>query len=488
MAGRHVDRQRRVVTGTPGSRLPSPSVAILLLVATMLAVAVGLFVTLGDQQMASAVGSGVTWWLLLPLFALAEVAVLHVPTSRGAHTHSLRVLPNVLGLAFLTPTAYLVAHLVGTGAALLLHRRQRGTKLAFNLALLSLEVVVGITTYRLVLGDASPAEPRGWLAVLAATLLTDVLSALLIAGVIGLHERELDRSVLMQTLTRGALAVVATTALACLVVVLLVLQMSALPLLVVILLVLFVTYRAYLVLWVGHARVRQLYRFVQETADLTGAEELVTVVLREARDVMHVSTAELVLLRREEQPWRRALSDEARGVVTEAFPVLQEAWWRDALDGEPVYSDVTQCDLHGPDCRGGVAAPLRLADAGVTGVLLVHDRTVDVDPFTPEDAHLFATLTAHASATLDNAFMLDELRSVAAEREHQAMRDTLTGLPNRSGLSQRLEAALDDETLALLLLGTDDVARVDDVLGHASGMALLRLLAQRLGEASPEPV
>ena len=42
---------------------------------------------------------------------------------------------------------------------------------------------------------------------------------------------------------------VANTALACLVVVLLVLESSVLPLLVVVLLVLFVAYRAYLVLW-----------------------------------------------------------------------------------------------------------------------------------------------------------------------------------------------------------------------------------------------
>ena len=134
MAWRHVGRQRRVVT--PGKRLPSPDVGIALLVATMLAVTVGLFVALGDQQTASVAEPGIPWWLLLPLFALAEVAVLHVPTSRGgAHTHSLRELPNVLGLAFLAPTAYLLAHLAGTGAALLLHRRQRGTKLAFNLAL-----------------------------------------------------------------------------------------------------------------------------------------------------------------------------------------------------------------------------------------------------------------------------------------------------------------------------------------------------------------
>ncbi len=474
---------------TPGGRLSSPSAGIWLLVAAMLAVTVGLFVALGDKRMSAALETGVSWWLLLPLFALAEVAVLHVPTARGAHTHSLRELPNLLGLAFLAPTVYLVAHLAGTGAALVLHRKQRGTKLAFNLALFALEVVVGVTTYRLVLGDASPADPRGWVAALAATLLTDVLSALLIAGVIALHERKLDRSALMQTLTRGSLAAVANTALACLVVVLLVLKASALPLLLVVLLVLFVTYRAYLVLWVGHARVHQLYRFVQETADLSEAEELVAVVLRGARDIMYASAAELVLLDGGGQHVRRrTLSEQTPDVVEVVEAVPDEAWWRSALEDEAVHADVTQCDLHGPDCRGGVAAPLRLADSGVTGVLLVHDRTVDVDPFRPDDAQLFATLTAHASAALDNAFMLEELRRVAAEREHQAMHDSLTGLSNRAGLLQRLESALDGGTLALLLLGTDDMARVDEVLGHVSGMALLRLLAQRLSQASPEPV
>jgi len=482
-----MDRQRRVVT--PGRRrLASPGAGIWVLVATMVAVAVGLLVALGDERTDVALDQGVTWWMLLPLFALAEVAVLHVPMSRGAHSHSLRELPTLLGLAFLAPTAYLVAHLAGTGAALLLHRKQRGTKLAFNISLFALEVLVGVSTYRLVLGDASPAEPRGWLAALAATVLTDLLSALLITVVIALHERELDRSALTQTLLRGSVAAVANTALACLVIVLIVFEASALPLLVTVLLVLFVTYRSYLVLWVGHARVRQLYRFVQQTADLTGAEELVTVVLREARDVMHASAAELVLIERDGRARRRVLSDEHPDVVEVAETAPGDAWWRCALDlGEAIHSDVMRCDLHGPDCRGGVAAPLRLADTGVTGVLLVHDRTVDVDPFTAEDAQLFATLTAHASAALNNASMLDELRRVAAQREHQAFHDTLTGLPNRAGLLQRLDV-LGGGTVALLLLGTDDFARVDAVLGHASGVALMELVARRLSEASAEPV
>src|ERR671927_218433 len=51
--------------------------------------------------------------MLLPVFGLAEVVVIHLPTLRSAHGHTLREIPAVIGLAFLAPLEYVVTYVAG---------------------------------------------------------------------------------------------------------------------------------------------------------------------------------------------------------------------------------------------------------------------------------------------------------------------------------------------------------------------------------------
>ncbi len=76
-------------------------------------------------------------------------------------------------------------------------------------------------------------------------------------------------------------------------------------------------------------------------------------------------------------------------------------------------------------------------------------------------------------------------RRLAQERlDHLARHDALTGLPNRSALTGRLDAAAQrsraGESAALLYLDLDRFKAVNDNLGHAAGDALLIAVAQRL--------
>src|SRR5512144_1415214 len=58
-----------------------------------------------------------------------------------------------------------------------------------------LEASLAVTVYRLVLGDAGPAHPRGFAAALAAVLAVDLVTATLVTLVLALADGELDADV-----------------------------------------------------------------------------------------------------------------------------------------------------------------------------------------------------------------------------------------------------------------------------------------------------
>ncbi|MCU1690991.1 MAG: Signaling protein ykoW, partial [Frankiales bacterium] len=88
------------------------------------------------------------------------------------------------------------------------------------------------------------------------------------------------------------------------------------------------------------------------------------------------------------------------------------------------------------------------------------------------------------TALLENGRLTHDLESVVAERTAQLLRlaqtDPLTGLANRSLLSQRTLEALEQGPVAVALLDLDGFKAVNDSLGHEAGDGLLVEVARRL--------
>jgi diguanylate cyclase (GGDEF)-like protein len=80
--------------------------------------------------------------------------------------------------------------------------------------------------------------------------------------------------------------------------------------------------------------------------------------------------------------------------------------------------------------------------------------------------------------------------SISVEKEHQALHDSLTDLPNRFSFEETLQRRLNQPFVAarkgaVLLIDLDRFKEVNDTLGHHAGDELLRLIGPRIVEIVP---
>ena len=465
------------------------------LVAVMAVAMAGLALTVGlpfapDPALDDSVA--LPWWLLAALFAATEACVMHIQTGREAQTVSVSELVVVLGLFYAAPADLVVGNLLGSALILLVHRRSSVLKTLWNLASLSLQMVVAIAVFRAVndVGDAT--HWLAWVAACAGCLIANRVSVLAVAGVMAIYDGAPPLQPLLRDVAAGdpaspvvvTLGLIAATSLA------------ATPAAVVLLLVmgagLLIGYRAYAALSDRHLSLERLYRFTQAISSSPEVDEVLSSVLAEAKDLLHAEHAEVVFVGAEGGALARVrLGATGRLTRSEDVPGAVDRWLLDQVMQDAASLTLPRGTrdagerawLEGHGARDAVAVPLR-SGAGVLGAIVVTDRLGEVRTFEDGDVLMLETVATHANVALQNGELISQLR-------HDALHDALTGLPNRALLQRRLAALLVDGDVgrtpagAVIILDLNGFKDVNDTLGHQQGDHLLVEVGSRLRACVP---
>ena len=434
----------------------------------------------------------IPWWAFAPAIMAAEGLMFHIERKTETHSFNLSEIPLVIGFFFASPWAVIAGRLLGQLAYRLVVRRQAPLKILFNISSFWAETAVAMFIFRGLVHHSSPLSPEAWLGILVAVVTADLVSMVAVTGVIHWTGGE---SQLRSVLATGMVAAGVNTVLSILAAIILWSSPWAFLLLCSVVVSFTVLYRKYLALNQRYSGLQMLYGFTQMVGASLKAEAVTEEVLAEARKLLRSSRAEIILLDEQTNGCAYRLASQDGEGLTPA-----EALEVPAVGGDAVWTDVilrqtpvliprgtrNQLELSflakmgAADC---IIAPL-VSEERVVGVIMVADRQSNLTSFDEADLKLFATLANHASVAFENGRLVERLRKEAEERRHEALHDSLTGLPNRTLFVDQV-AGLRDHGLgragaAVMLMDLDRFKEVNDTLGHHNGDLLLQEVATRL--------
>jgi len=468
----------------------APAVRVWLFIGILAALAVALYVGV-VRDLPPPKGPFTLHFLVVALaFYVIEIKVVHLHFRRGAHSFSLSEVPLVLGLFFAAPGDIVLAHALAGGAALLIHRRQKPMKLAFNVATFALGTGLAVALFGM-LAPGGGFGPIQCAAAILAVLASNFFGMVSVTTVISLSEGRPRYSKMRQMALMSTVVAVTNVSLALLAVALVIADVRAIWLLTIPMAMLFIGYRSYLSEYQQHEMLELLYessRIIQRSPELDSA---LVALLEHTRLMFRAERAEIRLYPMTEGGPVLATSVGPDGeMVMQPQDADQTEWLRSRLVQEGkafiVPHLVEEEEEPAPlSLRGAMAAPLR-NDTGPIGLMVVASRMGAVTSFTLDDLQLFETVANHAATALENGQLersLAQLSSLKEELRFQAYHDPLTGLANRALFIEQVDRQLNDQPEALpvvLFVDVDDFKMVNDSFGHGTGDALLVEIGQRL--------
>jgi diguanylate cyclase (GGDEF)-like protein len=230
-------------------------------------------------------------------------------------------------------------------------------------------------------------------------------------------------------------------------------------------------------------RLSNIQRSIVSRSELN---EVLEAIVAGALDLLGDETVGLRLLDAEDPETLNLVAsagiDEALVERMRRSPLGLGAGGQAAATGKLVVVEDYPADPHGLDAfaadgiRSALAAPVREHGEVVGSLVVATHRAGRV--YTEHEREMLLAFAEHVSLALTDAKTVEDAI-------HQAFHDSLTGLPNRVLLVDRLEHALaraerSGTRAAVLFVDLDMFKNVNDTLGHAAGDRLLCEAAERL--------
>ena len=453
---------------------------------TSLAAAAGLLWLLRGATVLDAAAS-IPWVLFVPAFVLSEAYLLRVRAKGRVVEFSLSPLPLATAFLLLRPTEAVVAMCLGLLVAMVI-QRDRPAMYVANIGSTALSNALGLLVAHAIV-FVGPSHPLvDWLAVTAALLVASVASVAQTAPLLWIRRQEAT-SGLFDTMTYVGLVTVVSSTVAFLSVRIVSVEVQMIWLLVGLAVLLGLGYRSYTRLLSQNESLERLYESTREVDRPRTESSSIQTLLDQTLELLGADLAEITLL--------PSANQSAVVLITGRDGTFREV--SDVTAARMAEERVSELEGEVPDAveydrevavqlsKQIITAPLHGTD-GIIGTLRVSMNPGEA--FTDSDRQLFEMFANHASVALRNSTLIEELQAEVAEREHQALHDSLTALPNRVMFDLRVRQALDratsGEVVAVLLADLDRFKEVNDTLGHDHGDELLEILAERVGDLAVE--